>query len=157
MWNSIISTSVVDFDQHLCACPVVYCYRLLGAYLHTWISYHDTTKQKKTFYILPIEKAETISLGEFQSKSILMQLYPEEVFITCNHCQRKKFRQIMNQQICCQVDPNLFYRQRRAPFLSFSFKFSLFSWLKTNKTLIDRNIRFYIFQYFPVSISIAHW
>ena len=40
--HDLISTSGVDFEQHLCACTDVYCYRLLGAYLHTQISYHDT-------------------------------------------------------------------------------------------------------------------
>ena len=30
--HDLISTSVVDYDQHLGGCHVVYCYRLLGAF-----------------------------------------------------------------------------------------------------------------------------
>ena len=53
-----ISTSVVDLDQHLCACPIVYCYWLLGAYLHIWISYHNIYQHTYGCYPITVNYAK---------------------------------------------------------------------------------------------------
>ena len=60
----------MDLDQHLCVCPVVYCYRLLGAYSHTRISYHNifnVVKHKNLFFNFSFNRrvdASVIEMGK---------------------------------------------------------------------------------------------